>query len=519
MSHNNDKQAAAEESVDTVDPTPMEIELIVVNGTPTQSSPRSKLSSSSSSCGTAFLPPLLLFVVLSVTSFGLLFAFATFTSQLASADEGFAPFRVLRIQLIFYVGILLGCAEATMRTSANASGLLPTTRMSVLVLLFVCTVILVPTVPSISERPAQSSIVAPFRGGCSNDLPWANVKNVCPPLAQDQDGARFLRMASNGIEDIGIDGRVRDAYNSLERVVGAIPLVNEAESYYKKDNYSTLQPFISGHSAHKASIHFLEKDCLYHATDWFCARILTPCQYDDCAPLNATVCSVGEMQRWLQCAKDKCVILDDCDPNEITPDLLHGMVRALQHWLFVILPGEGYDFKDFMAVHEFTFFKGLLQLLLHDLAEYSLLMDAIGRTDCDPTSESNFDPSAPRRNATSCNSNVTSLSLSGGDVIPDGSYVLLVTFVTLTLVVSVSSCNGITVAKPHRVAIINGVLGSITATMIFVGALNIERFVSSFFLIHIIVQSIVLTVLFFFFFFFFKSKQVRSLRPTNRSTA
>mgnify|MGYP006095771879 CR=1 FL=1 len=321
MSISKDEQTAAPhtveehvavDSVDLIDSVVEEIELVVLadDGTPpTPSSPKSSPHNNNPSHNPpnllhSFFPPLLLYIALSTASIGLLILFSRFTTQQQATAgenfENFAPFELLRVQLLFYVGVLVGCAETAMRASANASGLLPTTRLSVLALIFVFAAVLVPAVPSISERPAPPIVVKPFRGGCSDDLPWSDVAFVCPPLARD--GPHFLAVSE------GTEGHVRDTYNSLERLQGAVRLIVVLQKYYK-DNPDALDRFVDGPEIgvasrkQKAAYRFLDEKCLLHVVDWFFTRLLTPCRHDDCTPLNATVCSAGQMTAFLQCVR------------------------------------------------------------------------------------------------------------------------------------------------------------------------------------------------------------------------
>jgi hypothetical protein len=157
-----------------------------------------------------------------------------------------------------------------------------------------------------------------------------------------------------------------------------------------------------------------------------------------------------------------------------------GIIRGLQDFLFVgnkFYQEAGSNLEEMLAVSEFKLLKQMFQQFVVDLTQYFPLTAALKHADCDPSRPFGFDPNGLRLNlnATSCDFNVTAVTLSGGDDIPDGSYVVVCTFGVLALVVGVFSCNGITVPLPHRVAAINGALGTLTATMIFVGGLNIER--------------------------------------------
>jgi hypothetical protein len=415
-----------------------------------------------------FLYPLILYLCLITISFTLIFSFDTFGTQ-QGIDNVVSVFHLLQCQLLFYVGILITCAEVTMRASANNSeGVLPYTSKHGMTLLLVLTSVLVIQIPSITERAAPPVVLNSYRGGCSDDLSWSTVKDVCPLLAKDAP----LFMKTTSVGTIG----VRDSFNTIDRLMEAVPVVKLAHEYYKT-NPNKLELFIAGAQAQANALHFLNDNCLYSVIDWFCSRLLTPCRITDCSPLNATLCSTAQVTTFLYCAKARCKADPlSCNPDDIDADLMYNMIRALNSWIFENSKYDGYNLQELVASSEYILLQQSWALLVHDLQKYSQLLADYNDVDCDIDQEQ---ASSTSITATTCDPNVTSVTIPSHEVELDGSYVLIAILGIVTVIILFSSCNGITVEAPHKVAVINGMLGVITAMMIFVGGLNIERYAFS----------------------------------------
>ena len=410
---------------------------------------------------TALIKLPLIFLFLSISSLAIACLFDAFASQ--APTEGIWHFQ--KFQLVFYVALLFSCAEITIRTH-NSKGVLKPRESFFLPCLFVLAAVLVIFVPSLSEMATPPKFVTPLRGNCSDNLP-GNLKNNCPNVKLGQ----FMLTPDKFQPGSEVGIHARDMFINLERATGAVQLLELVGEWWKTSP-SKMPANIQGD--YNRAHHFLNADCLYLMIDWMCSRLVTPCRFSDCNPVNATLCSVSYITNYLQCAKEKCRedLDSDCDPDDITQNLMYKVSRAVEKEISknaALMSGNNEDL-----------FKKIFEVLSLEISQYQQLLVVFDHANCEVESAGTVDaePDADAK-ITTCNPSISNVTISTGATKRDGFYVLITTLATLGVVVSASSCSGMNVAEPHLIAIVNAAFGTISAIIVFVGGLNIERFANN----------------------------------------
>ena len=268
--------------------------------------------------------------------------------------------------------------------------------------------------------------------------------------------------------------QARDSFVNLERAAGIVPLLELVKEWWKepesipanfaRDRHIKNEDKIIEKRDRANAHHFLNVDCMYLMVDWMCSRVVTPCRFSDCNPINATLCSVSYITNYLQCAKQKCRedLDSDCDPDDITMYLMYNVSRAVDDTI--------YENSALMSGNVVDLLKKIWKVLSFEISQYQQLVAIYDQADCMVEIAGLVDA-----RITTCDPSINNVTISTGAT-KDGSYVLITTLAILVVVVSASSCSGVNIAKPHNTAIVNAAFGMMTVNMVFVGGLNIDRY-------------------------------------------